>query len=204
MLHGASGAWRRMGSWARAGALRIRMVCGAAHPHGGAWASWPSGGRICGRRLGGATTPRHGGRAGGLGAPAGAALWIVQRSAVSPFPQPSNLSHQTAGATPKVRRRSGRSYFQEAGEAGRRAHDVASRGPDTALTRSWCSRVPQMGKKEKEAEVFESVTDGLKQLYKHKLRPVEEVGPRRRAVGAGVHACTRVGVVTPGPPTRAS
>ena len=32
-----------------------------------------------------------------------------------------------------------------------------------------------MPKKEKEAEVYESVTDGLKQLYKQKIRPIEEV-----------------------------
>ncbi|KAL1514806.1 hypothetical protein AB1Y20_003892 [Prymnesium parvum] len=31
-----------------------------------------------------------------------------------------------------------------------------------------------MPKKEKEAEVFESVTDGLKQIYKSKIRPLEE------------------------------
>lgn len=36
-------------------------------------------------------------------------------------------------------------------------------------------------KKEKEAEVFESVTDGLKQLYKSKIKPLEEVWPHPAA-----------------------
>ena len=57
-----------------------------------------------------------------------------------------------------------------------------------------------MPKKEKEAEVFESVTDGLKQIYKTKLKPLEEV---RAAASAWPHG-RRPRPPIPVPPLAAS